>query len=686
MNRHGNDQHSCRGLSEEALSSVRDCRELFLRRLSEVVRRAGIVAPSFIAAFQQALGKAYDALVGSEGSRFQQMQELTASAMSLIGHDDLELGICIANITRRLGDLCGNALWRVQMRYMARLHRPGMVPKDNPVGLEVIGMGLKGICHSSGGSLKDNLMLLNAIEVQLALELPVIYRELNDVLAGMKIAPPTAIAPQSTQELPQTSGIQPSEITEGRNHPLTALQALLARQRISTLRTAIVLSRGEGANTHDTTRLVMLNRVAECLDQQFLSSSPPDPVVSAPNKRTNTTRTLMAKDLGLDAGEPEAIALDALSMILQVILERHDLPAAIKITIERLKSPLLKRALFDPSLFTDPAHTVWTLLNGIARGAVGLPHSVDQGHPICTRLWQLAGVICDTHHKDDSAFAARIADLTVLIVERDSGIRAEGLSYLPLAFQNEMREEAMAATRLSLKRIEDQGTPPEILNFFRHSWAPVMEAAYIEEGKTGRRWQESQETISDLLWSLLPKQNSDERKSLVRLVPSLLKRLNAALDQADLSAQERSAFLDAIYELQTAALLGASSGKVSPTSIPQTAKVLLETLDVDGKILKTATLVGANLATDVCADCTVKAGDWLQFNVNEREPLCGLVCWISPSSGSTLLFNPNWGYAMALSRAVLISLRGNAKAQVVSSRNIVEIAAHRVTEQLLGRG
>jgi hypothetical protein len=59
-----------------------------------------------------------------------------------------------------------------------------------------------------------------------------------------------------------------------------------------------------------------------------------------------------------------------------------------------------------------------------------------------------------------------------------------------------------------------------------------------------------------------------------------------------------------------------------------------------------------------------------------------MVCWLNPQSGSTLLYNPDWSYAVALTAAALEQQLRDARAKVVSSLAIFDLAAERALGRL----
>ena len=685
---------------EDPFFVLRDSRMLLQRRLKEIVGQATSISSSTLDAFTEALGEAHDELAASnQRDGFEQSHGLTASRITLMCDDDLELEIRIGEIAKRLGDMSGNTLWKAQLRYMTLLRRPEMAQEDNPVGPAIICQGLWAICRSSGAGHDGNFALLDRIEEQLGLQLPEVYNELNELLASRKIEPAqTQITTSSigSRSPPATqAGATASASATGNS--MSALQNMLKQQQGGNEGGAIgftpVYGQAPGGNiAANAATLVMLNQLAARLDQLELSGA-----VSALSGSTAAfaenapPRPLRAKDLDLPLGKPEAIALDTLALIFEAIFDTWELPDTVKTAIGRLQIPLLKLAIFDPSLFAETDHPARRLINGMARAAVGLARNVSRDDPISTRLWQLAGTVCETLHGDPSVLTGPLAELDALIAGRDRAVLTAAQPYVALLREKEAREKGVLAAQSWLQAIEQEGAAPEILDFLNEYWLRVMEDASIEGDQNGNLWQESQATIVDLLWSVEPKQTPEDRKRLAGLVPSLLKRISAGLDRIGTPAEQRTAFLNTCFNLQTSALRGnppvpvrRSSPAPSAAAAPM-AGIVVDLLEAGGRQLKTLTVADPSPAAYRSPTASVQTGNWLQFSANDREPpLCGLVCWQNPQSGNTLLYNPDWGYAAALSPALLEQQQRSAKARVVSSQAIFDIAAERALKQLAG--
>ena len=80
-----------------------------------------------------------------------------------------------------------------------------------------------------------------------------------------------------------------------------------------------------------------------------------------------------------------------------------------------------------------------------------------------------------------------------------------------------------------------------------------------------------------------------------------------------------------------------------------------------------------------------KEGDWISFELPGGERLCGRHCGQLPDSGTILLFNSDWGYAVAMAPSLLEQQRGDERARVISEASLFDDAAERALAQMAPR-
>ena len=80
-----------------------------------------------------------------------------------------------------------------------------------------------------------------------------------------------------------------------------------------------------------------------------------------------------------------------------------------------------------------------------------------------------------------------------------------------------------------------------------------------------------------------------------------------------------------------------------------------------------------------------KEGDWISFELPDGDRLCGRHCGQIPASGTILLFNNEWGYAVAMAPSLLEQQRSDDRARVVSGTLLFDEAAERALKEMAPR-
>lgn len=668
-------------------------KEIFQRRLADIVRPCLAGSPGALAAFEREVGDAHDQLVSaSREAGFDQVSDLTASRLTLMGDDDLELDIRMRSIGAHLREAGGRPLTRCRLRYMSLLQWPATTGEENhPLTPEVICLGLWAICRESVRGLDQTLALLDRIEERLRQQVPLLYHEIDEFLANH------GIDPVQTSDAPARNvGDKASEALLGKppsnSRGSTATLHEMIRQGLAGEQAGLPLpfsgsDKGRPGNPAlDAAARVSLNHLLDRLGTLEASAAAGEP----------SLRGLRSKDFDLPPGRPEAITMDTLGLIFEAMFDSGLLPEALKAALGRLQIPLLKLAIDDPTLLANEIHPARQLINRLGRAALGLPRDAGTAHPLCQRLGRLTTVAGNSLGQPDRPLGPYLAELAALIDERDQTTRRAADPYIGLLRTHENREYSSQLAGTWLRASLARTRSAEIASFLEDYWSRVMIGAATESGTQDERWQQHSRTADDLIWSVLPKQSPEERKRLAGMASSLLKRIAAGLDEIGVSAAERSPFLNTLFDLQTAALRsqaqapaarlsgapGVATRSAPKTSHPAHAPRLIEQGGRKLLHLSMPTLARSPQAPPA-GDWRV--GEWLRIELPDEGQQCGLCCWQSPSSGTVLLFNPDWEKAVAAHRSFLDQQLAAGQAQIASRIALFDSGAERALGRLMAR-
>lgn len=673
--------------------TIRDCRTQYLKLLGALLRSGGQLSTAAIHSIQHGAAAYFDEMVESKGrgSFKEEAHGLTSSRITLVGEDDLELGIRLDNLSAKLFETTGSDLWKIQLRFVTLLKRPDLARTSIPVGPKGICQGLDEMFVAAGAiGIDKKLQQLDRIETTLQENLPALYAELNTILdqAGIETAQPTIV---TSQEPPR----RPMQDSPGVSaNALLALQQALLSQ-LPGLPQAAPQGGGSAASLLSQAAIERLTFRLNELEQRggfapaLRSGSSPSlealiPGLFSDNETSQTRqpKSLNSGELGIQAGAPEGIAIDTLAMIFEAIFANPSIPDTLKAVISSLQITMLKLAMQDPGLFTDTAHPARLLLDRMGVAVLGLPIDVAARHPVCARLFEIAGQLRSQYSGQIAAVSNALAQVEALIAERNAGIVSAAQAYIPLLNQLDRRDQADIESAQAIEQWIEGGVPAPIRDFLDNIWRRVLQLVWLEHGPNSTQWQQQTTAIDDLLWTFQPK-SGDDRKALARRLPEILKRLKAGMERLGTAAEVQAAFLDDCFALQTRAMRTASVADENPETPPMLASVPRPTggepvageIESGSLILRTLDFSGSRPAPSRPLPC--RPGDWLEIRLDGDETGVAHLCHISPSSQRALLCNPDSKLAVAIHPAILDKQLRQGLARISSSASLFDTAANR---------
>jgi len=684
-------------IQSDSFQILSNCRALFLRQLGALLQDSRLVSGNAIRAIQEGAGAYFDEMVSTSrrGSFAEEAHGLTSSRITLVGEDEMELGIRLDNLSAKLFEATGGGLWKIHLRFVSLLRRPDLPKSDNPVGPKGISQGLLAMFAAAGaGNIEQKLALLDRIEGCLAQNLPTLYAEINDFLdrGGVETAQPSIVG---AQESPQAA--RRPQNTE--NSLLALQQTLLARLPVAQPGAAAMPeAAGAGGAAASLLTQATLERLLFRLNeldrqgtfrQDFRPGTTPSneslipELFAADAIGSATPKILKSAQLGIPATAGEGLAIDTLAMIFEAIFNDPTLPDALKATISSLQITLLKVAMKDSTLFTDSHHPARLVIDRMGQAVLGLPADVPARHPVCARLFEIAGELRSEQNIANASFTDALAKLDALIASRNETLATAVETYLPLLRQVDRGDEAVIAARSAVDRIIERNPPPAIRNFLNATWRKVLQQVWLDHGPESSQWAAHVTAIDDLLWTFQPKTDPEERKSLAQRLPVILKLLKTGMEQVGLPIQAQEAFLDDCFTLQTQALRAAPTPAGEGT-LPELAPVGLhakESTPVSGRVqigqLSMTTLDFSDCHSPPPPSLPAAIGDWLELRIDAGKPLAVRLSYISPGTRRAMLLNPDLGLALAIHPAILDHRLRSGEARNLTAASLFDDAASR---------
>lgn len=709
----------------DAFETLRDCRNLYLKHLGALLQDYGSLGGGAIQVIQEAAGAYFDEMVASNrrGSFQDEAGGLTASRITLVGEEDLELGIRLDNLTARLFGSAGETLWKLHLRFVTLLNRPDLSKNDNPLGPRGVVLGIERMLERAGAiSLDKKLDLLDALADYLNDSLPALYAELETFLSGAGVTAAQA-GIITSPEAPKKAQNSASTADNSNNGSLLALQqALLARLPALPAGNGLAAGAGyaavpgypaqpsgmvandvaggaaaallsQGALERLIFRLNELDRQRPVAAASPISGAPslenliPGLFESGPE--TAAARApINSSALGIPAAAPEGLAIDTLATIFEAMFANPDLPDALKAIISSLQITLLKVAMQDAMLFTDTAHPARQLIDRMGTAMLGLPRDVPARHPICVRLGEIASHLRTAYHGDNAVLRTALDEVNALIEARALEIIQAADAYLPMLHQLDRRDESSVQVGQVIDQLLSRPLPKEIRHFIDQTWRRVMLRNALQGGAESPEWLADKAAIDGLLWSFEPKPALDDRKMLAGKLPAILKRLKAGMEAVGLAPAAQTAFLDICFTLQTAALRGqnplpASTGdeplQARSPMAPLTATPVAGEIEAGGRILRTLDFAAGQAPAG--RSVAGQPGDWMIIRDELETSQVAMLCHRSPLGQRTLFFNPDSGLALAIHPAILEKQLRDGCARACGGDSLFEAAARQALGQ-----
>lgn len=733
---------SDRGRTARAISPVEsgrmlnDCRDLAMRRLSqslhemlaeieedlfqmaeatfekemhdlylEVRGKAKEKWPRIEDAFARQFVDTFNRTMRGEVGPAIQSAAVTALELTLVDEDQLAESIALQQVAGNLRESCEDELSVLGERVAVLLGKNQLKDEENPISPQAVCSGLKAACDEIDGTLKQKLVLLRQIERRVSEVLHSVYADLNtemvrwDVLPDLKHAyrrPPNPAAAKAGASKDAAPAAAPGRAADGPNGAdlFSALQHLMQARYTSVASTAQAFPLGalparadDGAGRMSPPAapndwldsLTAFQRSGVAAPAAEAGADAPLPSIFAVSGTTNVLREIKARAIEEGVGQLDAITIDIVAMLFDFIFDDAKIPDGIKALVGRLQIPVLKVAMLDKAFFSSKAHPARKLLDDISRAAISWGASVDQDDPLYKELSFIVERIQSDFERDVQVFTDAINLLAAVVAERDA--HAEGIAERSagLMRQRETEEIAWVIAGEAVSRRDSSAVPPALRQFLVQHWQHVLKELCLRYGEDHHAYLSAVATMDDLLWSVAPKENSEERKQLVGTLPGLLRALHGGLDVIRLSAESRGEFFDQLVTLHSSAVkagLGgtpeaeqaapATDAGVAPPEAPaRTAPADQYTINPEGELLVTritqddvqieeVALVGARgeaAGADIYRGwvAQLKRGDWVEFRQNDGSAARARLSWISPQRGVFLFTNPRSPRATSVS-------------------------------------
>jgi hypothetical protein len=704
--------------------------------------------------------------------------QLDFDQFSLVDPDDLEESIATQEIIAKLKGTCKEELAGLDKRLGVLLHDAEFLRCRNPFDPAVLADAFMAACRDTEAPLKARLLFVTMWDKHMQNAVLSTYHELNQYLIEKGILPKirreirrggsastaeiAAIAAQAAVEAIQVADADGDVFSAMQQWFSTAAArgtlpqpGLLATPPVAGVgvpgapAAGVAMARPGSAAGGDPaqatagtapmagavplahnpvvlTQLTQLqhgNAAAQIPALAHLSASAVAPVA--------VLRDLRETVLGDKLGHADAMTIEVVAMLFDYIFDDKQVPDPIKALLGRLQIPVLKAAMIDQAFFSKKTHPTRRLLNLLAEAATGWDAALGHDAPVYRKVESIVQRILDTFEDDLSIFETMIDEFQGFLNDQEKAADALVQAATPLIMAKEKREiaaeEALEAAESAVRpRASDADIPEAVRVFLCQLWTGALSSAYLAGGADSALWLDAVSTMDDLIWSVRPKATKEDREQLIKVLPTLLRRLNAGMDRAQTEKVAREQFMSQLVKCHAAAVsagfhpqerTGASMPAQQASAVvlqfPKPAAnaqqdVKLEIIKpgpVDGELdVEEITIGGVGWVEEGETDAPAAAAEPLLGEVDEEtareavaalrpgmlvefrhhgmEPMQAKLKWISPLKGAYLFCDRQGKRAATMPRDKLEAAFRIGSAKLVDEAPLLDRAVNNVIETL----
>ncbi|MFZ3321218.1 MAG: DUF1631 family protein, partial [Usitatibacter sp.] len=404
----------------------------------------------------------------------------------------------------------------------------------------------------------------------------------------------------------------------------------------------------------------------------------------------NVVRRIKAAPQSASLGTIDAMTIDIVAMLFDYIFEDRQIPASVKALLGRLQIPLLKVALLDRSFFSSKAHPARRLLDLLAESSIGIAEAGDRQAAALKMIEEVVDKVLEEFETDVALFENLVARVDAFI---EAQKRAENDIVERSAKLIEERERdeiarVIAAQEIA-RRLEARAwVPAPVRDMLEEAWVGALACAQRTEGEGSAAWHGVLRTMDDLLWSVEPKANADDRKRLITILPAMLRELHGGMERAAFPEDRRIAFLGALVDCHAHAVKAGLRGLAAlpetrseaPKKDASIERAVIPAGDIQVEEIRLRAPPGAssvrNVFTRTGVWTNLKRGTWVEFEAQENVPATrARLTWISPNKGVYLFTNPySAKTAVSISPEALAEQMRLGFARVIDEAPLVERA------------
>ncbi|MEP6609587.1 MAG: DUF1631 family protein, partial [Burkholderiaceae bacterium] len=219
------------------------------------------------------------------------------------------------------------------------------------------------------------------------------------------------------------------------------------------------------------------------------------------------------------------------------------LPAEIKTAISRLQFPIMKVALADSELFVSPVQPARRLMDRIAATGIGWRPEGEENARYLNEVNKAVNTVVVAINEGPPIFEKALSEFEQYLA--DERVRDDDpVTRAKRALEEAETREIMGINAAIGIRRAFEGVQLEsyLRDFLLDAWVKILVAATLRERSQPSFAKKFRDIVPDLVWSVQPKINPEDRKRLVKTIPAVLSTVREGLQLIEYTAAQSQEF------------------------------------------------------------------------------------------------------------------------------------------------
>jgi hypothetical protein len=288
----------------------------------------------------------------------------------------------------------------------------------------------------------------------------------------------------------------------------------------------------------------------------------------APDASIDNTK-LRGKLVEKAPDQVDKLTIEIVGLLFERINQDKHVPAPIKELLQRLQFPMIKVALTDPELFVSPDQAARTLIDRIASTSIGWTSEGEENQRFLAEVRRAVHTVLSSQEAGLVPFEQALETFELYLLEertRDDDPVARAKRALAEA---ENREVMAINATIQVRTLFD-GLQIEsyLKDFLLETWVRVMVANQLRNKDDPNAMKRYMVIVPDLVWSVQPKLNPEERKRLVNTIPPVLSILREGLALIEWPKERMQEFFGRLMNSHAEAVKALELAHGNPSAVP----------------------------------------------------------------------------------------------------------------------